>query len=481
MQEEVLRRILLVQAVEEADLDGTLLPPADRAAAGREAMRSVGASDPDRLLDARARTLVERLVARHPFVADFLATLAPSRARTVWLIGIAFVLGAAMPVLDGSHRINVLAFPLLGVVAWNFAVYAASVPWILRRTPRGETILRAGLATTGSWLATRVVDRARAFNAPLAHALHTFARGWFEASRPLHLTRAARGLHLAAAALGAGLVASLYVRGIAFDYRAGWESTFLDAGSVRVLLNAIYGPASWLTGIPIPDAAGLEAARWDQGLRGGVPAAPWIHLIAATTALYVVVPRLALALEAAWRARRLEAHMPRPASLPGYHRAAFARIEGAVARLRAIVMPFACELTPGALARLVAWVQAAAGGPVDVSARESLPYGEEQRYLETFDERGGGTADLVVLPFGLAATPEAENHGVVLAGVRDKLAAGHPGARLVVVIDEAPFAARMAATPQRIEERREAWRSFVKAHGLQAEFARLDEPEGDSR
>ena len=480
MREEVLRRILLVQAVEEADADGTLLPPADRATAGREAMRAVGATDADRLLDARARTLVDRLVARHPFVAQFLGILAPSRARTVWLIAAAFLLGAAMPVLDGSHRINVLAFPLLGVVAWNFAVYAASVPWILRRTPRGETIFRAGLATTGSWLATRVVERSRVFNAPLAHALNTFARNWFEASRPLHLTRAARGLHLAAAALGVGLVASLYVRGIAFDYRAGWESTFLDAESVRALLRVIYGPASWLTGIPIPDAAALEAARWDEGLRGGVPAAPWIHLIAATAALYVIVPRLLLALEAAFRARRLEADMPRPAFLPAYYRTAFAHVEGAVQRARAIVMPFACELTPQALARLVAWVQDAAGGPVEVSARENLPYGEEERYLATFAERGGEAADLVVLPFGLAATPEAENHGVVLAGVRDRLAATRPGARLMVVIDEAPYAARMAATPQRVEERRAAWRDFVRAHGLEAQFARLEESAGDS-
>lgn len=476
MREEVLRRVLLVQAVEEADAEGTLLPPADRAAAGREAMRSVGSPDPERLLDARAQALVQRLVARHPFVADFLGMLAPSRARTVWLIAAAFLLGAAMPVLDGSHRINLLAFPFLGVVAWNFAVYAASVPWILRRTPRGETIFRAGLATTGSWLATRVVERSRAYNAPLAMALNAFARGWLDASRPLHLTRAARGLHLAAAALGAGLVASLYVRGVAFDYRAGWESTFLDAESVRALLVAIYGPASWLTGIPIPDAAALEAAR-REGTSGGVPAAPWIHLIAATMALYVVVPRLLLALEAAMRARRLEADMPLPAFLPAYFRRAFAHVEGAVERARAIVMPFACELTPGALARLVAWVQGAAGGPVDVSARDSLPYGEEERYLETFGERGGDTADLVVLPFGLAATPEAENHGVVLAGVRDRIGK-RPGARLLVVVDEAPYAERMAAAPQRIDERRGAWRDFVRAHGLEAQFVRLDEPPG---
>ena len=468
-----MREVLLVRAVEEADPEGALLPAADRAAAGREAMRSVGAVDADRLLEARAVTLLKRLVKRHPFIGDFLSMLAPSRARTVWLVAIAFVLGAAVPVLDGTHRINVLAFPLLGIVAWNIAVYLASIPWILRRTPRGETILRAGLATTGSWLATRVVERSRKFNAPLASALRAFANDWYEASHLLHVTRAARGLHLAAAALGLGIVASLYVRGLAFDYRAGWESTFLEAEGVRALLAFIYGPASWLTGIAIPDATQLEAARWIGEAGGGEPAAPWIHLLAATVMIYVVAPRLLFALEAAVRAFRLKTAMPSPVFLPAYYRKAFAHVDGAVERAIAIVMPYACELSPGALARLVALVQAAPGGPVDVSARESIPYGEEERYLETFGERGGDTADLVVMPFSLAATPEAENHGAVLAGVRDRLAATRPAARLLIVVDEASYVERMNAAPERIDERREVWRSFVAAHGLEADFVDL--------
>jgi len=475
MREADLRRVLLVKAVEEADRDGTLLPPADRASAGREALRALGPGNSEALLAARARVLVERVVARHPFVAQVLAMLAPSRSRTLWLIAAAFVMGLLIPVLDGDRRINVLAFPLFGVVAWNLAVYAVSIPWILRRTPRGETALRAGLATTGSWLARRVIERSHAFNAPLAEGLRAFARDWFEASRVLHLTRAARGLHLAAAALGVGLVASLYVRGLAFDYRAGWESTFLDAGSARALLAAIYGPASWLTGIEIPGAASLEAMRWDAG-SGGVRAADWIHLIAATVALYVIAPRLALAFEAAIRAVRLQRHLPPPPMLEAHFRSAFANVEGAVPRASAIVMPYACELSPAALARLVAWVQQAAGGPVDVSARESMPYGEEESYLESWEQRAGG-ADVIVLPFSLAATPEAENHGLVLSGIRDRVAT-RPGVRLFVVVDEGPYAERMAAAPERIAERREAWRHFVRAHGLEAAFVRLDDATG---
>jgi len=78
----------------------------------------------------------------------------------------------------------------------------------------------------------------------------------------------------------------------------------------------------------------------------------------------------------------------------------------------------------------------------------------------------------VVLPFSLASTPEAENHGVVLTGVRDRIAA-RPGARLVVLVDEAAYAERMAATPERVTERREAWRQFIRAHALEPTFASL--------
>jgi hypothetical protein len=148
-------------------------------------------------------------------------------------------------------------------------------------------------------------------------------------------------------------------------------------------------------------------------------------------------------------------------------------VEGAVARATAVVMPFAYDLSPNALARLIAWIPQAAGGPVDVEAREGLPYGEEQAYLDAFGARGGDRADLVVLPFSLATTPEAENHGEVLAGVRDRLAASRPGARLMVVVDEAPYAERMSAAPERVAERREAWRAFVRSHGLDAQFVSL--------
>ncbi|HUP31275.1 MAG TPA: DUF2868 domain-containing protein [Usitatibacter sp.] len=473
MREEDLRKILLVKAVEETDRDGVLLPPADRATAGREAKREAPDAGEDRLLAARAAQLLPRIAARHSFVTQVLAMLGPSPALTWALVLGGLAVGATLSVLDGSRRINVLAFPLLGIVGWNLAVYVVLLVSALRGARSAPSPLRAGVASLGTSVAQRTIARSRAFNAPLAEALQAFAREWYQAAKPLLLARAARGFHLGAAAVGVGLIAGLYVRGIAFDYQAGWESTFLDATSARRLLAVLYGPAAALTGIPVPDVQQLEAARWRPGGGGGEPAARWIHLMAATALIYVVVPRLLLALAAAMNAMRLAHRVPLPAGLSSYFRTAFATVEGAVPRATAIVMPYSCELPPAALARLIAWLPGVAGGPVNIEARDGIPYGEEERYLESFGTRGGDVADIVVLPFSLATTPEDENHGAVIAGVRDRLAATRPNARVMVVIDEAPYAERMASSPERVAERREAWRVFVKAHGLEPVFVSL--------
>lgn len=468
MRESDLRKVLLVKAVEESDAEGILLPAADRAAAAREAMRAAPGNE-QALMAARAATLFERIAARHPFVRELLELLGSSWVFTLALVVLGAVIGAALSALDGTRRINILAFPLLGVVAWNLAVYAALL--VVRFTPskRSPSVLRQALASMVARLATSRIDRAKAFNAPLATALRQFAGEWRAAAAPLLLARASRAFHLAAAAVGVGLVAGLYVRGIVFDYQAGWESTFLDASSARTLLSILYGPAAWLTSLSIPDAAHLDAIRWRPGVAGGEPAARWIHLMAGTTLVYAVMPRLLLAAWSGIRATRLAVRSPMPESLISYFRTTFAAIEGAVRPVRAVIVPYAYELAPAAMAKLIAWIPAALGGTPTVDARPGVPYGEEERHLADIRALPADT-NAVVLPFSLATTPEDENHGAVIAATRDWLA-GRAGSRLVVVIDEAPYAERMAGSPERLEERRAAWRRFIEARGLKPHFA----------
>jgi hypothetical protein len=472
MREDELRSILLVKAIEESDREGTLIPAADRLGASREAKRA-GEGDASRMLARRAAALLEKVIVRHPFIEDVLR----HAGGVAWLgalaVGIALAAGLALSALDGSRRINVLAFPLLALVSWNLLVYLFILANALgvRGAARSPRHGLASLAVHG--LVARLsglVARSKAFNKPLAEALARFLGEWQEAARPLLLARAARVLHVAAAAVGVGLIAGLYLRGVAFDYRAGWESTFLDAQRAHGVLSLLYGPAAWLSGIAIPAAERLEAIRWRDGA-GGESAAPWIHLLAATALIFVVAPRLMLALIATLSIARRSRDAPVPPSVASYARIAFSGAGGLVDRGLVMVVPFAYEPAPNAVAKLRTLLGTEMGEHLGIDLRAPVRYGDEEAFVRNVGDQGGRLADVVVLLATLAATPEDENHGRVIEGLRDWLARNRAQAQLLVMVDEGPYAARMPA--ERLDERRRVWQAFIAARGVEPRFVNL--------
>ena len=472
MREEDLRRVLLVGAVEESDRDGTLLPAADRENASREARRSAGAqADPAALLAHRAAGLHARIVERHPFVADVERHAGGIAGVTVALIVLGLLVGFALSSLDGSRRVNVLAYPLAGLIAWNLAVYVVVLLNALRK--RGGTARRGGwLAESAASLGARrlagFVARSRAFHAHLAEALARFAQSWQAAARPVLVARASRTFHLAAAAVGAGLVAGLYLRGITLDYRAGWESTFLDASSARTLAMILYSPASWITGIGIPDAAHFEAIRWRDGAGSGEPAARWIHLLAASTLLWVIVPRLLLAIAASWNAGRAARSLELPSEARAHARRAFGAIGMPQGLVR--VVPYSYPMDAPTRARIGSALERDLGQGLSLDVHDAIAYGEEETALRDFTAADAPAA--VVVLMNLAATPEDENHGRFLEGLRDAFARARPESPVMVMVDEGPYLARMGGG-NRVEERRRAWDTFVSARGLHASFVNL--------
>jgi hypothetical protein len=254
---------------------------------------------------------------------------------------------------------------------------------------------------------------------------------------------------------------------MALEYRAGWESTFLGAEQVRVVLGWVYGPAAVATGIGLPaDEAAVNALHW-QGGQGGGPAAPWIHLMAATAILYVIVPRLLLALVATARLRRIAASVAPPETLLAYARGVLGASDAALPAQVARLTAFAYE--PGAAAErgLQQLLRAAFGADTRIEFDPMLRYGDESDYEARLR---AASPDIEIVLFSLAGTPEAENHGAVLQLLRAAHAAA-PGTRRLVLIDESPFLARMggdASLAARIGQRRDAWRQFVSSHGLDA-------------
>ena len=479
MREEELRQVLLVKAMEETDPEGVLIPSGDRFAAARDAKRNLlapGASQ-DALLAARAQALMPRIVGRHAVVETVLA-LVGGPAWVRWLlIALSLIAGVGLSALDGTQRINILSFPLLGLVLWNLAVYAAIAIGTVRNSALADRKRRwfSGLlAYVGVAQASRMVARSRAFDAPLSEALGRFTQEWYQAAKPLLLLRATRVLHLCAAAVGIGLITGLYLRGIAFDYRAGWESTFLDPPQVRALLSVLYEPALTLTGIILPDAAYLAQVRWQNG-GGGESAARWIHLLAATAAVFVVAPRLLMALVATVAIRRLSLRAPVPPDFAQYYRRVFAGF-GPGERSVVRVVPYAYEPKPNTLARLRTLLAGEHGEHLAMEVQPLVRYGEEEVFLASLREREGTPPDTFVLLTSLAVTPEDENHGVLITEVRDWLAAASPRSQLLVVVDEGPYAGRMSSEGgalNRVDERRFAWREFISTRGVKACLADL--------
>jgi len=474
MHERALRNVLLIHAVEESDRTGELLPLADRAEATRVIARTQPPSSEKsgaRFLALRAERLCEQLYARMPVVREVMALAkgATWASRAVFVL--AFLLGVSLSALDGSRRINILAFPLVGLIAWNLLVYVALLLSWMRQRASGLTAPPWAATWYERWIRWRIEalqKRSSKFSTPLAAALRRFAVDWGTLAYPLLFERAKRLLHYGAALVAAGLIAGLYVRGVGFQYEAGWESTFLRPETVHTLITLLYAPASAISGVPLPTVEAIGGMRW-FGVSGGVEAAPWIHLIAWTALLYVVFPRLLAALVATFKQWNLSRRLEVPAALAGYTRSVIAGAGGTVTDT-AYVTPYAYEPARESLAGLEKLLPSSIGGAVRVEVRDPLRYGEEDRLTERVARSADG-GHWNVLLMNLAATPEAENHGAVITLLRDAQMKTGSAPPLLVVIDEAPYAARMqgdASLDARLQERRQAWRQFVSGYGLKA-------------
>ena len=447
MNEAAAADVLLLRAYERSGF--APWTDADRAAASRSALQAVGSDAPaEAFLAARAQAALPRLARLDPMLPRWQA-LPQWHAAWPWLAALlGLVVGVLIDRIGSSQRINLLAPPVWVLIAWNLAVYAA----LLLRLGRAPGALRQrllALLSRGPW------RRLQPDAAASAGVWQSFAADWAACSLPLHSARIAAALHLGAAALGLGLLGGMYLRGLVLDYRVGWESTFLDAASVQAGLSALLAPAVALTGIQVPDLAGMQALRLPQSPGTPASAAPWIHLYAVQLLLLVVLPRLALALAAGWRARRLRQNLPLPLHEPDFQRL-LQRQRGGRSLLR--LWPHARSPDAQAQAALHALVQRAFGDEATLRVEPTVAYGAE-------DDVPGTSADgaLRIVLCDLGATPEPESQGRLQRAL---------GASLLL-LDEAAFVQRFGAASPRRAERRAAWSALAASLGVGVAFADL--------
>ncbi|MEO7056167.1 MAG: DUF2868 domain-containing protein [Caldimonas sp.] len=459
MDEQRAREATLLEAFETAQPASPSWSEDDRAWADRVALEAAApGSAPAAFVSTRAGHAMQRLGSREPTIAG--AAMRPAwRAGGVALIALgAFVLGVVGDAIGSGQRINLLAPPHWGVLLWNAVVYVLLIVLPLLRLARRTPTRR------GRWVAAvdallRVRQRLPRLSAGgSAAAIHRFASLWTARSRRLTTLRGEAALHIAAAALALGLITGLYARGLVLDYRVGWESTLLGADSAHAIVATLLAPASALSGIAVPDAAAfasLQTAHGDGGV--GAPAASWIHLVALTLALFVVLPRVVLALicaaAASWRSRRFTL----PLAEPYYQR--LARLGGGTAA-RVVVFPFAATPTPQATLGLRTLLSASLGARTEMRVAPLVPFGQEDDAAAA--SMAADTTHAVAL-FDLGATPEAEHQSRFL---RTLAAALPPGAVLAVLVDATAFSRRFAGLDSRLAERRETWRVWGDGAGV---------------
>ena len=492
MNEHAAREVLLVRAIENADAHRNVLSDDDRAHASASALAlaqwdassNKKAVTRSQFLHKRAGLILKRIEERVPAFGS-VARRKGAVARIASILPLlGLLVGALLDRISDPHRVDLLSAPLLGIIAWNWVVYsmllfglAASVfqrtkmqnPWVARLT-RLKAPVRGSLPP------------------PLAAGVALFDTDWLSTSAPLMRVRLLRALHFCAAAFALGAVISLYARGLLSQYRAGWESTFLDASQVHAALSLLFWPAMKLFQLPGFSIAEVQALRLPQ-TGNDTAGAQWVHLYAVTLVLWAMLPRLVLAGAAGWREKSLTKRFPIDLGQPYFRQLLPKTGPDLPAVLR--VFPYSFTVDEARDKGLATVAKMLLGAKARVMLRPSTGYGHESDGSTSSAADPDQITRTVVL-FNLNATPEPENHGAFLerfvkqgmarAGVA-RGASGESGelgsVGFSVLIDESAYLERMgdqSAGTDRVRHRIRLWREFCAHYKVVVRIVNLVNP-----
>ncbi|MBA3056410.1 MAG: DUF2868 domain-containing protein [Gammaproteobacteria bacterium] len=476
MSEQIARDILLVRAIESTDTARELLSEDDRRYATESAMKLAqwdaadgqSALTPTLLLQRRSELLIKKMTERHPSFATFAAHRQGVRLVGIALPALALVAGFAIERIADPHRVDLLSAPLLLILGWNVAVYLvllASLFMPALPMPR----FAAGLWTR---LSTFKTVLPRKLPPPLALALAQFATEWLALSAPLNGARVKRVVHLSSACFAIGAVGALYAHGVTARYQAGWESTWLDSGQLHAILTLLFTPASLVFQLPGFSIADVQALQLPQSV-ASANGALWVHLYGATLFLFVVLPRLLLALAARWKEKKLAARFPVDLRQP-YFRQISGHIGFAEPTLLR-VFPYSFKVDELRDRGLATVANMLLGEQARVMLRPPTAYGEELTNEPLHDAIKAVDIAHTVALFNLSATPEKENHGAFI----DQFTRGKTP-DFSVMVDESGYLERLGAqagADARMLERIALWRQFCDLHQVQLSIVNLVQPE----
>ena len=280
-----------------------------------------------------------------------------------------------------------------------------------------------------------------------------FTALWWPHVQPIWTHRLRQLLHLGAVCLAAGIILSMYVRGLALEYQATWESTFLSASQVQGLLHTLLSPAAWLLQVPFPDVSeivSLQAPHYG-------PAAQWIHMWAVTTIAVIVIPRSILVWVSYRSLSQARETLVLPLDHPYFvHLLAPDRGQG----IQVDIMPYSYQPSPQAKNFLELGFLDLFGNLATIQWQQPIPFGQE------FSNRPSVSASIrnFVVIFNAGHTPEGEVQGEWLHSIQTQIDQASADSTLLVLLDEEPY--RQAIDDTRVTERRQAWQCLSKQYHL---------------
>lgn len=461
MNPQTIQQLMLVRAVEEADLSGEEIPLSEREDATRQALTEIG--DPGQpatskiisrkqwqFFARRAEILHER--THHP-VHSILPSLGTSKIAGGICLA-AFVIGCASHMLGLTRSFDIVALPILFLLVWNLVVYALLLYKLLRPSPPSEKEGLLGFWITRLLLGRQEKNKESKASQVYLKALASWLKFWLS---PAMLS----WFHAGSACLVLGLLAAVYLRGLNREYVAVWESTWLSASGVQSFIGGLLSPASWISGIPLP----ATAEEWNQWRSssgtGGAHAGRWIHLYAVTMIGGIVLPRILLAAQSSWISQRRRTAPPPWRSNERYVAQLLNQSQSS-SESHIAVLPFDSKNTQllrdaqfqKSITRLIHETWGLSAIPCWL---ETVRYGDEE---DAFAKQwcDALTCDGAVLILDIKATPEDEVHGALLAAVAKHFAASEKG--LLVVLESSGI------NQSNMTTRLDIWKKLVRAHHM---------------
>jgi len=477
------QRVLKWRALEEGDADGVLVSAERRREATAHTRAGLASEEikgdslderSESFLEKRAEWLDREAVGWRGELIRVLELLRVPEGRWSWAVagwGVSLIVGYWLTDLGQTSEFNLLALPLVGLLAWNAVVIVLGVLC--------EILPLSSKSGSGGWLAEILAHGVKRINAASIQTENTLGgavRARFEElAWPLAWSRLQMRLrlwlHVAAAMLALGGAVALYARGWSKEYRAVWESTLLSKEHARSFFETLFKPASTAlrTPVPLDQLPGMHRTGGKAELPA--PALTWIHLYAGTLLVLVIVPRLALAGIGLARGGRVISSPARALNWGNHLRGLLRAVEGGDAVIQVLV--HAMEATPTHREVWDRGVRERFGGMARAEFVR-IPAGDEDEFAAAWQP----VSPQLVMLFNMATTPEAEVQRRLVSDVRQRLLTKHAEPDLIVLLDATSLAGRWS--PEKVAGREQLWSRTVEGLATEVIVAVRKESARDS-